>query len=73
MFIENIIKCELKLIKCIICTLKRARQATQRIQMTATSLSTYNWENIILICGYLFNIEEALIHNPSSERGPRGS
>lgn len=41
--------------------------------MTATFLSVHNWENIILICGYLFNIEEALICNPACERGPRGS
>lgn len=52
--------------------LQRARLATLRIQVTATPLWIYNWENIILICGYLFNIEEALIHNPASVRGPRG-
>lgn len=38
--------------------------------MTAATLSIYSWENFILICGYLFNIVEALIHNPASARGP---
>lgn len=39
--------------------------------MTASTLSICSWENIILICGYLFNIVEALIHNPASVRGPK--
>lgn len=39
--------------------------------MTASTLSICSWENIILICGYLFNIVEALIHNPVSVRGPK--
>lgn len=50
--------------------LKRTAAAMQGIQMTASILSIYSWENIILICGYLFNIVEALIHNPAPVRGP---